>query len=108
MKFFQDLYLGEKISSKKDEILKKLNSDKPVLDLYLIIISEHPDNTLEIIPQREILQKNYPNIEFRVVGIAKGKKEAFVVVQNIIEEAFRETGIANARDYLNQRWEEQA
>ena len=39
---------------------------------------------------------------------AKGKKEAFVVVQNIIEEAFRETGIANARDYLNQRWEEQA
>ncbi|MBQ3030409.1 MAG: hypothetical protein IJD24_04215, partial [Agathobacter sp.] len=63
---------------------------------------------LEIVPQKEILQKGYPNIDFKVVGLAKGKKEAFVVVQCIVEDSLKETGSADARDYLNQRWEGQA
>ena len=88
--------------------MKKLNNGKPVLDLYLIVISEHPDNMLEIVPQKEILQKSYPNIDFRVVGLASGKKEALAVIQIIIEESLKETGSADARDYLNRRWEGQA
>ena len=108
MRFFQDLYLGEKISPKTDQIMKKLNSGKPVLDLYLITISDHPDNMLEIVPQKEILQKGYPNIDFKVVGLAKGKKEALAVVQCIVEDSLKETGSADARDYLNRRWEGQA
>ena len=107
MTFFHDLYLGEKITPKREEILKKLNNKKLVLDLYLIVISEHPDNMLEIVPQKELLQKAYPNIQFRVVGLAKGKKEALKVVQTIIEESLRETGSADVREYLTRRWEEQ-
>lgn len=108
MKFFQNLYLGEKIAPKLEKVMKKLNNGKPVLDLYLIVISEHPDNMLEIVPQKEILQKGYPNIDFRVVGLASGKKEALAVIQIIIEESLKETGSADARDYLNRRWEGQA
>ena len=108
MTFFQNLYLGEKITPKLEQVMKKLNNDKPVLDLYLVVISEHPDNMLEIVPQKEILQKAYPNVEFRVAGLAKGKKEAFAVVQSIVEESLRETGSADARRFLLQRWEGQA
>ena len=108
MTFFQDLYLGEHISSKLEQVMKKLNNGKPILDLYLITISEHPDNMLEIVPQREILQKGYPNKVIRVVGLAKGKKEALAVVQSIVEASLKATGSADVRPFLNQRWEEQA
>ncbi|MBQ2705317.1 MAG: hypothetical protein IJF60_00740 [Agathobacter sp.] len=107
MKFFHDLYMGDMVSSKYEAIMKKLNSDKPVLDLYLITMANNPDNMLEIVPQREVLQKGYPNMDIRVVGLAKGKKEAIVVVQSIVEESLRETGSADVRVFLNQRWEEQ-
>jgi len=107
MVFFQDLYLGERVSPKKEEILKKMNSDKLVIDLYLITMSHNSDNMLEIVPQRDLLQKGYPNRDIRVVGLAKGKKEAFAVVQSIVEESLKETGSADVREYLNQRWEEQ-
>ena len=107
MTFFQSLYLGEKISPKFEQVMKKLNNGKPILDLYLITISTHPDNMLEIISQKELLQKGYPNKEIRVVGLAKGKKEAIGLVQAIIEESLKETGSADVRDYLNHRWEEQ-
>ena len=107
MVFFQDLYLGERVSPKKEEILKKMNSDKLVIDLYLIMMSHNSDNMLEIVPQRDLLQKGYPNRDIRVVGLAKGKKEAFAVVQSIVEESLKETGSADVREYLNQRWEEQ-
>lgn len=107
MVFFHDLYLGEKIAPKLEQVMKKLNSDKLVLDLYLITLSEHQDNMLEIVPQKEMLQKGYPDIDFRVVGLASGKKEAFAVVQFIIEESLDKTGSADARGYLNRRWEGQ-
>ena len=107
MTFFQDLYLGEKVSAKKNQIMKKLNSDKVVVDLFLIVLANHPDNMLEIVPQAEILQRGYPDIDFKVVGLAKGKKEAFAVVQRIVEDALNTTGSADVRPYLKQRWEEQ-
>lgn len=107
MIFFQDLYLGESISPKVDQIMKKLNSGKTVPNLFLITLSENPDNMLEIVPQWEVMQKGYPNTDIKVVGLANGKKEAIAVVQFIVEQALQETGSANARDYLKQRWEGQ-
>lgn len=108
MEFFHDLYLGEKIAPKSEQILKKLNSGKTVPNLYLITMSENPDNMLEIVPQWEVMQKGYPNTNIRVVGLSNGKKEAIALVQFIIEQVLEETGSANARDYLRQRWEGQA
>lgn len=107
MKFFQDLYLGEMIAPRIDQIMKKLNSNKVVPNLFLIVLSTNPDNMLDIIPQWEVMQKGYPNENIQVVGLANGKKEAISVVQFIVEQVLQETGSADVRPYLNQRWEEQ-
>ncbi len=108
MEFFRDIYLGESVSLKVEQILKKLNNGKTVPNLFLITMSENPDNMLEIVPQWEVMQKGYPNTDIKVVGLANGKKEAIALVQFIIEQVLQETGSANARDYLRQRWEGQA
>lgn len=108
MIFFEDLYLGETVAPKKNQILKKLNKNDKIPDLYLITISMQSDNMLDLIPQWEVLQKGYPKDEIRVVGLANGKKEAMAVVQIIVEQSMKETGSADVREFLKCRWEEQS
>ena len=107
MKFLQELYLGENIAPKVEQIVKKIKSDQIVRNLYLIVMSTHPDNMLDLIPQKDVLQKGYPKEQLRVVGLAENKKEAFLVVQYIIEEAFSLTNSADIRTYLEEKWEGQ-
>ena len=108
MKFLQELYLGESIAPKVDQIVKKIMTDKTVPNLYLIVMAGHPDNMLDLIPQWEILQKGYPKEELRIVGMANGKKDAIGLMQFMVEESLEKTGNANVRAYLEEKWEGQA
>ena len=105
MKFLQELYLGKKVLPKVEQIVKKIENDQAVPNLYLIVMAGNPDNMLELIPQKDILQKGYPREGIRVVGLAGNKKEAFSLVQSIIEESILVTGSADVRVYLNEKWE---
>lgn len=108
MKFLQELYLGEKVAPKVEQIVKKIKSDQIVPNLYLIVISTHPDNMLDLIPQKDVLQKGYPKEQLQVVGLADNKKEAFALVQFIVEESLSLTSSADVRIYLKEKWEGQA
>ncbi len=108
MKFLQELYLGEKIAPKVDQIVKKIKNDQTVPNLYLIVMASHPDNMLELIPQKDILQKGYPKEQLYVIGLAANKKEAIKLVQSIVEESFIKIGSADIRAYLKEKWEGQA
>ena len=108
MKFLQELYLGEKVAPKVEQIVKKIKNGQEIPKLYLIVMSTHPDNMLELIPQKDVLQKGYPKEQIRVVGLAENKKEAFSLVLSIIEEVFSLTSSADVRTYLEEKWEGQA
>ena len=108
MKFLQELYLGEKVAPKVEQIVKKIKNDQEIPKLYLIVMSTHPDNMLDLIPQKDVLQKGYPKEQLRIVGLAEGKKEAFSLVQTIIEEVYSLTSSADVRTYLEEKWEGQA
>lgn len=107
MKFLQELYLGEHLGSKADRMLENIMDGKAIPNLYLLAMSNHPDNMLEMIPEWEILQKGYPKEELRIVGIAKGRQDAFKLVQFIIEESMEKIGTADIRAYLESKWEGQ-
>jgi len=108
MKFLQELYLGEKIAPKVDQIVKKIMTEKIVPNLYLIAMATNPDNMLDLIPEWEVLQKGYPKESLRIVGLADNKKDAIKVMQGIVEESIRMTGSADIRAYLEEKWEGQA
>ena len=108
MKFLQELYLGEKIAPKVDKIVKKIETEKIVPNLYLIAMTDHPDHMLDLIPEWEVFQKGYPKDQLRIVGIAENKKEAMKVMQIIVEESLVLTGSADIRTYLEEKWEGQA
>lgn len=108
MKFLQDLYLGETIVPKVNQIVEKVNNNQIVPNLYLIALSETEDNMLDLIPEWEVLQKGYPKESIQVVGLANGKKEAVSMVQFMIEESLQETHCADVRSFIKSKWEGQA
>ncbi len=108
MQFMGELYVGESILTKEYDIVRKVHNSKVVPNLYLLAISTNPDNMLDLIPQWEVLQKLYPKEMLRIVGLANGKKEAVKLVERIIQDSLQETGVADIRPYLEQKWEGQA
>lgn len=108
MEFLQELYLGEKITPKVDQIVKKIMNSQIVPDVYLLAMPSHPDNMLDLIPQWEILQKGYPKDRLRIVGLAANKKEAIGLFQFLVEESLEKTESADIRAYLEEKWREQA
>ena len=108
MQFMGSLYVGDNLASTEYKIVEKVHKCKVVPNLYLIVLSENPDNMLDIILEKEVMQKHYPKDELKVIGIANGKKEAIQLVQRIVEESLCETGSADVRGFLKTKWEGQA
>ena len=108
MQFMGSLYVGEKLSSTEYKIVEKVHKGKVVPNLHLITLSNNPDKMLDILPEKEVMQKHYPKAGLKVVGIADGRKEALALVQQMIEESLRETGSADVRGFLKTKWEGQA
>lgn len=108
MQFMGSLYVGEKLSSTEYKIVEKVHKGKVVPNLHLITLSNNPDNMLDILPEKEVMQKHYSKDGLKVVGIADGRKEALALVQQMIEESLRETGSADVRGFLKTKWEGQA
>ena len=108
MQFMGALYVGESLSAKEHEIVKKVHNKQLVPNLYLLTFSSNEDNMLDLIPEWEALQKFYPSDGLKVVGIANGKKEAITLVEAIITESLFETGSPDIREFLKKMWEGQA
>ena len=106
MQFMGSLYVGDKVASAEYKIVEKVHMGKVVPGLYLIVLSNHPDNMLDLILEKEALQKCYQTMQLKVVGIAGDKKEAIELVQRIIKESLQKTGSADVRCFLKEKWEE--
>lgn len=106
MKWYKNLYLGETIAPKARQIMKKINKNKPVMDVYLITLPSNPAEQLDLIPSWVLLQKGYPTEHIRVVGMAKGREEAMQLVVTLAEEVYEKTGEANITEYLKNKWRE--
>jgi hypothetical protein len=97
MKWYDQLYVGDSIASKVNRIKWKINHNAGTVSIYVVTLASNPDNLLDIIPARELMQKGYPKKDLMIVGIAKGYKEALTVVQRVIEDTYRNTNDVNVR-----------
>lgn len=104
MKWYRPLYLGEKAKAAKLKTLKKVKGKQVQWDTYFITLPSNPSNLLDIIHANQLLWPYYRSRRVRrkiyVIGIAKGREEAFELVQSIVDEVYRETGGFNIRAYL--------
>lgn len=103
MKWFRTLYLGESVEKKATRIKRKIEHGKLTIMVHVLTLPSNPENLLDIIPARELLQKDYPKKDITIVGLAGDREEAMLVVQDIVEDCLKSTGTTHVVEYLMQR-----
>lgn len=95
------LYLGNGISGKKlDKIKKKLHTRPFLVNVSLITIASNPKEQLDILDARQIAQPYYKDLALYVVGIASDHEEAIALVEQIVKECLKERGDCALKEYL--------
>ncbi|MGN0318851.1 MAG: hypothetical protein ACI4E1_13045 [Lachnospira sp.] len=104
MKWYRKLYIGENASKCKYKVFGHVVSSRFTYDTFLITLSSNPDNLLDIISANYLMQPHFKKKINRdkifIVGIAKGKDEAFAVVRDIIDDVYQNRGDFKIREYL--------
>lgn len=106
MKWYYNLFLGEKIAPKYKQTVLKIKNEKFTPNVFVIALASNPQNLLDIIPAFELLQKGYPKEHMQIIGLAEGEKEAFEVVRQIVDEVYKKTGNTKVKEYLIAEWRE--
>ncbi len=105
MEFYKDLYWGASLKKKKEKVLYRLEEGTVQLHLYLLVLPVQERNQLEFFDSLLLKQTWFADAAaLKVAGIANGYEEAVELVQQMTEDALRETGTANIRRYLEQSW----
>lgn len=106
MIWYEKLYIGESISKKRAKlrrIKKKVNRNAFLWNIFLIVLCRYGSSLLEIIPARELCQKNYPKQDLYIVGIAKGYQEALETAAKIVTDVYKKTGGFQVKSCLMQQ-----
>lgn len=70
-------------------------------DVYVIVLALDSKDNFHIIPSLQLLQKNFPKDDLFVIGIAKGKDEAFALIEEMIHTILASgTDIDHIKDYF--------
>lgn len=107
MKWYYNLFLGETIAPKYKQTVLKIKNRGFTPNVYVIALASNPQNLLDIIPASELMQNGYPKEHVRIIGLAEGKKEAFEVTRQIVDEVYQKTGNTKVREYLIAEWREE-
>ena len=94
MEYYKELYVGESLRKKKDEILKKLATGENMLSIYVITLANGKHNQLEFC--KSLLWEKGR----LVVGIANGYAEALEVIEVITRDVYDATGGAAIYKYI--------
>lgn len=103
MKWYRKLYLGENAKKSKYKIIGRVRTSKFQRDTYLITLSPNPGSLLEIYSAVYLLQPYFKKAHvldnITVLGIARGREEAFQVVEKIISDVYSNTGGFGLKEY---------
>ncbi len=95
-----NLYFGEGIKKKHRQAIFAIKHGRMAKDVFVIAFASNPNNLFDIIAADELLFPHYKNSKVHILGLAKGREEAKIIVKNMIVEVYKETGDFKVRDYF--------
>ncbi|MFV0364003.1 MAG: hypothetical protein ACK5LL_13100 [Suipraeoptans sp.] len=100
MRFIDNLYVSDNIKKKSSKIINKINNDKYPNDIYIIYISNNPNEQLEIISLTMLKREHIKEVEYFVVGMSKGYDEALELVEDITKDVYKKDKNVNYKSYF--------
>lgn len=100
--YFSNLYVGEGITEKKLDKIKRNLEVRPLLsNVYLVTLSQNKDNQLDIFQARQLVQRFYSTHPVCIVGIANTYDDAIALVEEIAKECLKERGDCALKEFLD-------
>lgn len=87
VKWAECVYYGASIQKKKERYIQRIESGHRLSGLYVLTVSPHPDNQLEIMAAYELYQPVLKERTGAIVGVAFGYAEAMEILYRIIDDA---------------------
>jgi hypothetical protein len=102
MKWYKKMYLGDNARKKRFKIMAGVSAGRWQYDVYLIRLSDNPDNILEMFSTNMLLQPHYKGSagKMLVLGAACGYDEGLEVMSEILSDTYRERGDFDVAGYL--------
>lgn len=99
--WYRHLYVGEKAKKQVRRTMVRINRRKPTPGVYLLTLPHNGKNVMEIVSTSVLMQEKAHMRCPQVIGIARGKEEAYVLMQRILMETYVNTGDFHVEAYLN-------
>lgn len=87
MDFSEDVYFGKSISN-IEEVYTNIKNKIPMYDIYCIYISENLKT--EICSSEQIFNEKNKTKNYKIIGIAKGRDEAYDLFGFIVSDWIKE------------------
>ncbi len=71
-----------------NKVLEILNSGSSIKNIYFLCINRKTNNLIDIIETTEFTKQIWSLRDYIIIGIAKGKKNSFILAKDIIEEYY--------------------
>ena len=108
MILYENPYIGDTLQKNKDKVIRKMKKGKVILRLFCVTLPLGSHGLLEIYPYYELQQKWFQEQNPIVIGIARNREEAFLLVQKIVGEVYQNTGGFDVASYFDIKWEKGA
>lgn len=100
VKWCNNLYMDEEIRKEPIKWKKRIEEDKIPYGLFCIAFASNEKNLFDIIDCKEFWFRHYKRNEIFIVGLAKDKGSAILLLQNMIEDIYKKTGGFLVREYF--------
>lgn len=96
----ETMYFGDNVKKEHRRVMRRIERGKLTEDIFCITFASNDENLFDIIEAKELLFPYYRTKDIHIVGLAKGKGEACLLVRDMIGEIYRETGGFKVREYF--------
>lgn len=100
VRWCEKLYTDETVGKKPEKWKKKVEKEKPAIDLYCVCIASNPDNLFDIINCNEMLFRYYKRNTVTVAGLARSREAAVALVEEMVEDMLESSGTLNVKEYF--------
>lgn len=86
MNCHKKIFVGEKIKEEKESLIEKIKNNQRDIDVYMVTTNKKSDELFEIVHSDKLTKPMYTEKDFKVIGIAKNKKECDKLIALIVED----------------------
>lgn len=103
LNWYENLYMSSHTAKHSQRIIRRMNQRKVTPNIYVLTFPSNDHNVMDIVSSNVLLQDVARKRCPKIIGLAKGKEDAYGLMQEILMETYEHTGGFHVREYLEDR-----